>query len=123
MTIVLNKGDRGFQFIFKGCNCGREVKSGAFRTKPIPIPNPPRDVVGDETGRILVQCATILGSIMDPGCDVVEYRRNLLEKLQPDWETTDPGAKPAEWIDRCVSGTDWEKPHPLYFRVHNRSMN
>jgi hypothetical protein len=123
MKILLNGENRGFQFVFKGCNCGKDLKTGVFSSERIPIQDQPRDVVGDETGRILAQCATILGSIMDPGCDVVEYRRRLLSKLQPRWKISDPNAKPTGWIDRCVSGTDWEKPHPLLFRVHNRSMN
>jgi hypothetical protein len=123
MKILLNRENRGFHFVFKGCNCGKAVKTGVFRSKPIPTHDQPRNVVGDETGRILVQCATILGSIMDPGCDVVEYRRRLLHKLQPYWNISDPNAKPTGWIDRCVSGTGWEEPMPGDFKVHNRSMN
>jgi len=123
MKIQLNQENRGFQFIFKGCNCGKEVKTGIFSSEPIPTYDQPRNVVGDETGRILVQCATILGSIMDPGYDVVEYRRRLLHKLQPYWNISDPNAKPKGWVDRCVNGTGWENPSALDFRVHNRSMN
>jgi len=114
--------NRDFQFGFMGCNCGKKEKTGLFSSEPIPIHDQPRDVVGDETGRILVQCATILGSIMDPGSNVVEYRRRLLRKLQPHWKTSDPNAKPTGWEDRCVSGTGWENPNPFFFRVHNRSM-
>ncbi|KAL5344506.1 hypothetical protein ACLOAV_010487 [Pseudogymnoascus australis] len=128
MRIVLNenngaKGD--FNFVFKGCNCGKEVKSGRFfSTEPIPTNDHPIDVAGDETGRILVQCATILGSIMDPGNNVVDYRERLLSNLRPRWLTTDPSAKPKNWTRRCVSGTFWEDPeqHPSY-RVHNMSTN
>ena len=123
MEILLSQENRGFQFVFKGCNCGKDVKTGVFSSEPIPTYDQPRDVVRDETGRILVQCATILGSIMDPGCDVVQYRRRLLRKLQPNWNISDPNAKPTGWIDRCVSGTYWENPHPLHFRTHNMSMN
>lgn len=123
MKILLSQENRGFQFIFKGCNCGKQVKTGVFSNEPIPTHDQPRNVVKDETGRILVQCATILGSIMDPGCDVVQYRRRLLGKLQPNWNISDPYAKPAEWVDRCVSGTFWENPHPQYLRTHNMSMN
>jgi hypothetical protein len=47
----------------------------------------------------------------------------LLEKLRPFWKVSDPIAKTADWIDRCVSGTDWEDPDPGLFKVHNRSMN
>lgn len=55
-------------------------------------------MVRDETGRTLVQCATILGSVMDPGSDVVRFRRNLVRKLQPNWKISDPSAKPAGWM-------------------------
>ena len=125
MTIKLYRGQesRGFQFIFKGCNCGKKIKTGTFSSEIIPTYDQPRNVVKDETGRTLVQCATILGSLMDPGCDVIQYRTRLLRKLQPYWEPSDPNAKPAGWIHRCVSGTFWENPHPLYFRAHNLSMN
>jgi len=123
MKILLKQEDTGFQFIFKGCNCGKKVKTGTFSSELIPTYSQPKNVVRDETGRILVQCATILGSIMDPGYDVVEYRRRLLRKLQPDWNITDPNAKPIKWIDRCVSGTFWENPDPRYLKTHNMSMN
>ncbi len=123
IRISVNQGNRGFQFIFKGCNVGKKVRTGMFSSEPIPNYDQPRDVSGDETGRILVQCATVLGSVMDPGGNVVQYRRRLLRKLVPYWNISDPNAKPTMWQDRCVSGTDWENPHPGYFRVHNRSMN
>lgn len=114
--------DSGFQFIFKGCNCGKKVKSGTFSKELIPTYDQPRDIIKDETGRVLVQCATILGSILDPTGDTVQYRRRLLYNLQPHWETTDPNAKPTEWVDRCVSGTGWANPHS-WIRPHNWSMN
>jgi Heterokaryon incompatibility protein (HET) len=123
MKIVLREENRGFRFEFQGCNCGKEVKIGVFSSEPIRTQLQPSDVAGNETGRILVQCATILGSIMDPGCDLVQFRRRLLRKLQPHWHVSDASAKPAEWEDRCVSGTGWETPDPLHFKVHNRSMN
>ncbi|CZT13120.1 uncharacterized protein RAG0_16705 [Rhynchosporium agropyri] len=123
MRIVLNNSDRGFNFIFRGCNPGKKVKTGMFSSETIPVNDQPREVAADETGGILVQCATMLGSIMDPGGDVVQYRRRLLHKLQPHWNISDPNAKPTGWEDRCVSGTGWENPHPHGFRVHNRSMN
>ena len=115
--------NRGFQFYFKGCNCGKKVKTGMFSSEPIPTYDQCRNIVGDETGGILVQCATILGNIMDPGNNVVEYRENLLDKLQPNWHYTDANAKPRDWTKRCVSGTHWENPHPHYLRRHNMSMN
>ncbi|OWP07446.1 hypothetical protein B2J93_4975 [Marssonina coronariae] len=125
MKIVLNRenDNRAFQFFFRGCNGGKKVSTGTFSSESIPVYDQVRNVSGDETGRILVQCATILGSIMDPGGNVVQYRRRLLRKLQPFWHISDANAKPTGWQDRCVSGTDWEDPHPLFFRVHNRSMN
>jgi hypothetical protein len=128
MRIVLsesNGAEGDFNFVFKGCNCGKTVKTGRlFGTEPIPTNDHPMDVAGDETGRILVQCATILGSIMDPGSNVVDYRERLLNNLRPWWLTTDPSAKPKNWARRCVSGIFWEDPyrHPDY-RTHNMSMN
>jgi Heterokaryon incompatibility protein (HET) len=123
MKIQLREGNNDFQFAFTGCNCGKTVKTGRFSSKPIPTYDQPTNVVTDETGRTLVQCATILGFIMDPDYDVVDYRRKLLRRLQPDWYRTDPSAKPKGWIDRCVNGTSWENPHEVDFRVHNMSMN
>lgn len=124
MKIRLSQGNGDFQFIFKGCNCGKKLKTGMFSKERIHTYDQPRDVVKDETGRILVHCATILGAIMDPGRgDLVEYRRRLLDKLQPMWETSDPNAKPVRWIDRSVSGTFWENPDAMGFRTHNMSMN
>ncbi|KAF7556000.1 hypothetical protein G7Z17_g1730 [Cylindrodendrum hubeiense] len=124
MKIRLSQGNGDFQFTFKGCNCGKKLKTGMFSSERIPTYDQPRDVVKDETGRILVHCATILGAIMDPGCDdVVEYRRRLLEKLQPMWDISDPSAKPVRWMDRSVSGTFWEDPSAMGFRAHNMSMN
>ena len=124
MQIKLTHEETGkFRFVFKGCNCGKEVKTGMFKKEPIPNNVQPRDIVKDETGRTLVYCATILGSLMDPGGNVVEYRRRLLNKLRPHWTVTDPIAKPTGWIDRCVSGSLWENPHQTDFRPHNMSMN
>ena len=123
MTISLSKGDGSFQFKFKGCNCGKKVNTGVFSSELIPTYDQPRNVVKDETGRMLVQCATILGAVMDPDHDVVHYRSRLLTKLQPDWNITDPNAKPSGWINRCVSGTIWEHPNPLFLKTHNMSMN
>lgn len=124
MKIRLSQGDGDFQFIFKGCNCGKKLKTGLLHSELIPTHDQPRDVVKDETGRALVQCATILGAIMDPGQgNLIEYRRRLLKKLQPMWETTDPIAKPVGWEDRSVSGTFWENPNVIGFRAHNMSLN
>jgi hypothetical protein len=123
MKITLRQDYRGFQFVFRGCNCGKSISTGVLSSEPIPVNDQPRDVFKDETGRILVQCATVLGTIIDPGSHVVEYRRRLLGKLQPNWDISDPSAKPTGWIDRCVSGTYWENPHPQYLRTHNMSMN
>ncbi|KAM5344910.1 hypothetical protein ACJ41O_010772 [Fusarium nematophilum] len=124
IKIRLSQGNGDFQFTFKGCNCGKKLKTGVFSSERIPTYDQPRDVVKDETGRTLVQCATILGAIMDPGRgNLVEYRRRLLGKLLPMWETTDPSAKPMGWEDRSVSGTFWEDPEVIGFRPHNLSMN
>lgn len=123
MKITLHQDTRGWQFTFRGCNVGKKVSTGIFSKEPIPLNNDIYNVAGDETGRILVQCATVLGTLMDPGFDITRYRRRLLQKLQPHWTVTDPNAKPTGWIDRCVSGTGWGNFNPSLFRVHNRSMN
>jgi hypothetical protein len=116
-------GGSGFSFVFKGCNAGKKVKVSTFKSEPIQLNDQVRNVVGDETGRILVQCATVLGSLLDPAGHVVGHRQRLLGQLQPMWHVTDPNARPAGWIDRCVSGTPWEDPHPQHIRVHNHSMS
>jgi hypothetical protein len=126
MTIQLRRVDASrFGFVFHGCNCGKQTERGLFRTtEQIPPKKElPQTVVGDETGRVLVQCATILGSLMDPANNVVAYRQRLLERLRPKWRVSDPSAKSTDWIDRCVSGTDWETPDSRFFKVHNRSLN
>ncbi|KAI6082399.1 heterokaryon incompatibility protein-domain-containing protein [Hypoxylon rubiginosum] len=125
MRIQLSEGNGDFRFVFKGCNVGKSVKTGTFSSEPIPrYDNQPRDIVRDETGGVLVQCATILGGIMDPGTDLIAYRKRMLGKLCPNWRISDPNAKPTGWIDRCVSGTFWGSNDTLqYLRVHNRSMN
>ncbi|KAI2618091.1 heterokaryon incompatibility protein-domain-containing protein [Hypoxylon sp. NC1633] len=125
MRIQLIKGTGDFRFIFKGCNCGRSIKTGLFSSEPIPkYDEHPRNIVRDETGGVLVQCATILGSIMDPGTDPIAYRKRMLDKLCPSWRISDPNAKPTGWIDRCVSGTFWGNNNNLQFlRAHNMSMN
>ncbi|KAK1750125.1 heterokaryon incompatibility protein 6, OR allele [Echria macrotheca] len=114
---------KGFRFRFRGCNCGKKVKSGLFRKEPIPTNTERVRVVKDETGRTLVQCATLLGSLIDPGGSVVEYRRRLLKKLGPWWRVSDRNAKPNNWVDRCVSGTAWADPAPGMLRAHNESAN
>ena len=126
MKITLKESNGGFQFIFKGCNCGKSVKTGVSGNEPIPTYDQPINVIKDDTGRILVQCATILGSLMDPNLDtdeLIQYRQRLLNTLRPDWKITDPNAKPIGWVNRCVSGTFWENPHPFLLRPHNLSMN
>jgi hypothetical protein len=123
MKIQMSQGGGSFGFVFKGCNCGKNLKTGIFSSEPIAINDRCRNVAKDETGRVLVQCATILGSILDPGYDVISYRKRLLNKLLPDWHWTDPNAKPTGWIDRCVSGTPWGNPDPDSIRFHNWSMN
>ena len=124
MTIRLRQENSDdFEFSYRGCNCGKTVKTGFLKSEQIPLHNQRRNVVGDETGRTLVQLSTLLGSIMDPGGDVKKYRHRLLSKLLPNWRVTDPNAKPTDWIDRCVSGTPWENPNPYFIRAHNKSIN
>jgi hypothetical protein len=121
MTIKLQQeSDRNFNFVYTGCNRGQNAKTGIFNNNQIPTNDEPVNVVTDDTGRFLVQCATVLGSIFDPGRDAVEYRRKFLRKLQPNWNITDPNAKLDGWIDRCVSGTDWQNPS---LKSHNLSIN
>lgn len=110
--IQLKSDERGWQFTFRGCNAGKSIKTGMFKTANIPIQDRLVNVSGDETGRSLVHYATILGSLLDPEGDVIEYRRRMLKKWQPFWNVTDPIAKPTEWWDRCVSGMyPQEFPH------------
>ncbi|KAL4902194.1 hypothetical protein BDW74DRAFT_181044 [Aspergillus multicolor] len=113
---------QGFSFIFRGCNAGKKIKVSTFKSEAIPVHEQLRNITGDETGRTLVQVSTILGALLDPTGDLVNYRWKLLEKLQPRWHVSDPNAKPADWIDRCVSGTPWENPAFEYIRPHNHSM-
>ncbi|KAL2802105.1 heterokaryon incompatibility protein-domain-containing protein [Aspergillus granulosus] len=113
----------GFKFSFRGCNAGKKVKTSIFKSERIPLNDQMRNIVGDETGRILVEVSTILGALLDPAGHLVEYRRRLLDKLQPRWRVTDPNAKPVDWIDRCVSGTPWEISSFEYIRAHNYSMS
>ncbi|KAI8627913.1 heterokaryon incompatibility protein-domain-containing protein [Xylariaceae sp. FL1651] len=122
MEIHLEQETMGFQFIFKGCNCGK--KASMFSKELIPTYDRPKEVSEDETGKTLVQCATILGCIMDPGNNVIEYRKKMLTKLAPIWKPSDPNARLSQWIDRCVSGTIYERVDcPSYLRTHNSSMN
>ncbi len=111
----------GFRFSFQGCNLGKKVNTGLFRRREaIGFHGAVERVQGDETGRTLVKCATLLGKILDPNGDLLEYRRRLLVSLQPWWWVTDRNAKPPDWINRCVSGTPWANPE---LREHNWSMN
>ncbi|PQE27879.1 Ankyrin and het domain protein [Rutstroemia sp. NJR-2017a BBW] len=85
-------GDNKFRFEFKGCNCGKKVKTGFFSKKRLPSYDQPKIVVGDETGRALVQCATILGSLIDPGNeseDLVDPRHESRDLLDPGYESID----------------------------------
>ncbi|KAL2024220.1 hypothetical protein VTK56DRAFT_9376 [Thermocarpiscus australiensis] len=82
-------------------NLGRLKRKGLVKTSAIPGIRGGCNCGKKERGRILVRSATILGSLMDPGGDVVEYRRRLLRKLRPQWRVTDASAKPATWIGRC----------------------
>ncbi|QUC21846.1 uncharacterized protein UV8b_06087 [Ustilaginoidea virens] len=53
-----------------------------------------------ERGGVLVQRASILGSILIPAGDIVQHRHKLLHKLQPPTQSRQDG------VD-CVSGTPW----------------
>ena len=66
-------------------------------------------MIKDETGRILVQYATILGAIMDPSYDVVAYRRRLLSKFQPYWTVSEAGFLDRQMRERHHMG----KPKPV----------
>ncbi|KAI0437187.1 heterokaryon incompatibility protein-domain-containing protein [Xylaria telfairii] len=127
MSIHLKEENPEFHFIFRGCNCGKKVNAGLFkrRTK-VEAQEQPIDVTGDETGRTLAQCATLLGCILDPdpNSNVLHYKKRLLHSLNPQWDKTDPEAKPIGWPDRCVSGTFWAHPDCRHWlRTHNMSMN
>ncbi|KAH8163833.1 hypothetical protein CIB48_g4420 [Xylaria polymorpha] len=127
MSIHLKEENPEFHFIFKGCNCGKKVNAGLFkrRTK-VESQDQPIEVTGDETGRTLAQCATLLGCILDPDPDsnVLEYKSRLLHNLNPQWDKTDPEAKPIGWPERCVSGTFWAHADCRHWlRTHNMSMN
>lgn len=69
---------RSFTFAFTGCNTiVNAEKQQSTTLQPIDVPK-------DETGRYLVQAATFLGNIFDPGADIVEYRTRLLTKIKPN---------------------------------------
>ncbi|KAI3330666.1 heterokaryon incompatibility protein-domain-containing protein [Ustulina deusta] len=122
MSIHLKEVNPHFHFIFKGCNCGKKV--GLLKRKQIPTHDQPLDVTGDETGKTLAQCATILGCLLDPAGDVQEYKGRLLKRLAPQWDMTDPSAKPFEWHDRCVSGTYWAAVKSAFdLPTHSMSMS
>jgi hypothetical protein len=125
MKISLVQGDGQFRFVFRGCNAGKKIAAGnwGFKKEDIPINDQPVRVGRDDTGRILIQCATLLAMVMDPGCHVVGYRQRLLKSLRPMWDVSDPYARLPGWIDRNVSGTDWQNPDPWSIKCHNRSMN
>ncbi|KAM7213449.1 Heterokaryon incompatibility protein (HET) domain containing protein [Rhypophila decipiens] len=118
-----------FNFYFRGCNVGKKIVVGTNLVgipKKELTPDNSKQVVevsGDETGGYLVQCATLLGNVFDPETDLRRFRKTLLDKLQPYWSYTDPSARPRNWIDRCVSGTEWEDPSYEYLRHHNMSMH
>ncbi|KAI0455696.1 heterokaryon incompatibility protein-domain-containing protein [Xylaria acuta] len=127
MSIHLKEENPEFHFIFKGCNCGKKVNAGLFkkRTK-LQAQDEPIDVTGDETGRTLAECATLLGCVLDPNpnSNVLEYKSTLLRNLKPQWDKTDPEAKPFRWPERCVSGTFWANPDCRHWlRTHNMSWN
>jgi hypothetical protein len=121
IKLLQNEPGSGYNFTFKGCNCGKKVKTGTFSSERLAINDQLQDVKTDETAQKLVHCATLLGKLMDPHGDIVEYRRKLLQRLLPMWRVSDHNAKPAKWEDRCVSGTAWEDPRGVW--VHNWSFS
>jgi hypothetical protein len=133
ITLLQNEPKSGYRFIFKGCNCGKTRKTGLFSREPIETVDATMEVYHDDTARTLVHCATLLGCLLDPcpkntlpeerNANLVRFRKSLLHKLQPSWQISDPNAKPAQWEDRCVSGTSWEDPNPDFIRVHNCSFS
>ncbi|KAI1747438.1 heterokaryon incompatibility protein-domain-containing protein [Xylaria castorea] len=126
MSIHLKEENPEFHFIFKGCNCGKKVNAGLFKRTEIRSQNEPIDVTGDETGRTLAECATLLGCILDPdpNSNVLAYKSRLLHNLNPQWDKTDPEAKPVGWPERCVSGTFWANADCRHWlRTHNMSWN
>lgn len=125
MQIHLKEENPEFHFVFRGCNGGKKLSNGLFRrSQRIATQDHPMVVTPDETGRRLAQCATVLGCLLDPGSNVLEYKNRLLSKLNPLWEVTDPSARPNFWPERCVSGTIWaEAACPALLRTHNMSMN
>ncbi|TGJ78812.1 hypothetical protein E0Z10_g9946 [Xylaria hypoxylon] len=123
MSIHLKEENPQFHFIFKGCNCGKKYGM-IMKRKTIFTNSQPVDVTGDETGKRLAECATILGCILDPAGNVQDYKSRLLKALAPQWDVTDSAAKPYKWEDRCVSGTRWEKiQSPFDLLTHNESMS
>ncbi|KAF1347301.1 hypothetical protein EJ07DRAFT_143078 [Lizonia empirigonia] len=123
IRVVQGSPDDANQFTFEGCNGAKTVKQGSVDGERTQTNNRLQDINSDDMGRILAQCATILGSLLEPDASPAEYRRSLLRKLQPQWRISDPNAKPKGWEDRCVSGTFWEAPHPHEVKVHSRSFN
>ncbi|KAJ8115202.1 hypothetical protein ONZ43_g4721 [Nemania bipapillata] len=116
MTIHLKEENPEFHFTFRGCNCGKKLNTGLFKkSKEIRTYDQPVTISGDETGKILAQCATLLGCLLDPAGNVLDYKMRLLGKLDPQWETTDPSARPWRWPERCVSGTPWADPNCPFF--------
>jgi hypothetical protein len=121
IKLLQSEPGSAYQFTFKGCNCGKKVKTGTFSRERLTTNDQVQEVRTDETAQKLVHCATILGKLMDPRGNVVEYRQRLLERLLPVWRVSDPNAKPANWEDRCVSGTAWEDARGIW--VHNWSFS
>ena len=56
MTIQLRQeSSNSFDFSYRGCNCGKTVKTGFLKRKQIPLHDQCQTVFGDETGRALVR--------------------------------------------------------------------
>lgn len=125
MSIHLKEENPEFHFIFTGCNCGKKLSTGLFKKETLRAQERPINVAGDETGKTLAHIATVLGSALDPAGNVLEYKSRLLHRLNPQWKTSDPNARPSNWPERCVSGTAWENKEctSMGRMPHNTTMN
>ncbi|KAK0745833.1 heterokaryon incompatibility protein-domain-containing protein [Schizothecium vesticola] len=123
IRLTQQSDDYGYRFVFRGCNCGKKLKTGTFRSELIPTRDRATSVAKDETARKLVECATWLSCLFNPNGNIIAYRRRLLRKLRPDWTVVDNNARLPNWIDRCVGGAWLEDPHPFHVRVHNESAH
>jgi len=63
MTIQLRQDNSdSFDFRYRGCNCGKTVKTGFLKSEQIPLNEECRTVIGDETGEPWCSSAPFLGA-------------------------------------------------------------